>query len=136
MAQLGLNIFKVKHVGAFHPAGHIMPQHVECGLNPQLFPHKGITGTEETGIDGFAVRHGKEEILIVKAGCHQPPFQLDFTVGHQFTAEIRWQWQNTVALLGVGIAKDNGTGGAFFLILPKIKGVLDMESAGLNTDSI
>ena len=136
MAQLGLNIFKVKHVGAFHPAGHIMPQHVERGLNAQFLPYKGIAGTERAGIDGLAVWHGKEKILIIKAGCHQPPFQLDFAVGHQFSAEVSWQWQNTVALLGVGIAKDNGTGCAFFLILLKIKGVLDMESAGLNTDSI
>ena len=89
MAQLGLNIFEVKNMGAFHSAGHIMPQHVERGLNPQFLPYKGIAGTERAGIDGLAVRHGKEKILIVKAGCHQPPFQLDFAVGHQFTAEIR-----------------------------------------------
>ncbi len=136
MAQLGLNIFEVKHMGALHPAGHVMPQHVERGLNAQFPSHKGIAGTERAGIDGSAVRHGKEKVLIVKAGCHQPPFQLDFAVGHQFTAEIRCQWQNTVALLVFCVTKDNGTGCAFFLILPKIKGMLDMESAGLNTDSI
>ncbi len=50
MPQLGLNIFEVKNMGAFHPAGHIMPQHVECGLNAQLFPYKGIAGAERAGI--------------------------------------------------------------------------------------
>ena len=89
MAQLCLYIFEVKHMGAFHPAGHVMPQHMERGLDAQLFPYKGIAGTKGAGIDGLAVRHGKEKILIVKAGCHQPPFQLDFAVGHEFTAEIR-----------------------------------------------
>ena len=89
MSKLCLYIFEVKHMGAFHPAGHVMSQHVERGLNAQFLPYKGIAGTERAGIDGFAVRHGKEKILIIKAGCHQPPFQLDFAVGHQFTAEIR-----------------------------------------------
>ena len=89
MTKLCLNILEVKNMGAFHPAGHIMAQHVERGLNAQLFPYKGIAGTKGAGIDGLSIRHGKEKILIVKARCHQPPFQLDFAVGHQFTAEIR-----------------------------------------------
>ena len=89
MAQLCLYIFEVKHMGAFHPAGHVMPQHMERGLDAQLFPYKGIAGTKGAGIDGLSIRHGKEKILIIKAGCHQTSFQLDFAVGHQFTAEIR-----------------------------------------------
>ena len=55
MAQLRLYIFEVKHVGALHPAGHVVPQHMERGLNAQLLPYKGIAGTEGAGIDGLAV---------------------------------------------------------------------------------
>ena len=46
VSQLGLNVFEVKHVSALHPAGHVVAQHVECGIDAQLLPYKGIAGTE------------------------------------------------------------------------------------------
>ena len=33
MAELGLYVLEVKDMGAFHPAGHIVPEHMERGVN-------------------------------------------------------------------------------------------------------
>ena len=50
MVQLGLNIFEVKNMGALHPAGHVMPEHVKSGIYTKFFSDKGIPGTEGAGI--------------------------------------------------------------------------------------
>ena len=46
MAQLRLYIFEVKHVGALHPAGHVMSQHVEQRLGHNYEKSWGTAGLE------------------------------------------------------------------------------------------
>ena len=110
MAELVLDVFQVEVAGVFHPAGHVVAQHVEGCLDAQFFaqPHEVVA--DSVGDDRAAVRFGKEEAVFLSVRDKQTLLQLYLAVVLDFVAVVDRQGQDAVSLLDFCAAAIKGGG--------------------------
>ena len=68
VSQLVLDVLEVEVAGVFHPAGHVVPQHVKGRLDAKFFAQPHEEAADAVGRDGAAIDLGEDKAVILPGG--------------------------------------------------------------------